>query len=210
MLTGPGKLICGYIVGIVQKITMNKRAKSNTIRLISGQWRGRRLPVLDSDGLRPTTDRVRETLFNWLMHDVSGANCLDLFAGSGALGLECLSRGAARVEFVESNKAVCETLRSNLFSLEVGRKASLHCDDGLAFLNHQPVEPFDLVFLDPPFSSNLIEPAMTLLVANDWLAESALVYVEQSSTRDDPRVPETWSIHREGKAGQSRYWLYAV
>lgn len=189
---------------------MNKRTKSNSIRLIAGQWRGRRLPVLHSEGLRPTTDRVRETVFNWLMHDVSGANCLDLFAGTGALGLECLSRGAASVQFVESDKHVHQVLKDNLEALKAGENVSLLNTSGLAFLNSAPSQRFDLVFLDPPFGSNLLEQAIELLHTKDWLADNALVYIEQSSVEEPVPIPQHWKPYRESKAGQSRFSLYAV
>jgi len=189
---------------------MNKRAKSNTIRLISGQWRGRRLPVHDSQGLRPTTDRVRETVFNWLMHDVAGANCLDLFAGSGALGLECLSRGASRVQFVESDIRVAERLKSNLLVLNGEDTARLDTINALEYLSSQPGKAYDVVFLDPPFQSSLLRQAIELLNTNNWLADKALVYVEQSSKEPAVAVPINWQLHRQGKAGQSRFSLYTL
>ncbi len=186
---------------------MNKRAKSNTIRIIAGKWRGRRLPVLDSLGLRPTTDRVRETLFNWLMHDVPSARCLDLFAGSGALGLECLSRGAASVAFVEADKRVAASLVANLGTLG-SSDASVTVGSALRYLTKPPKSPFDLVFLDPPYQSDLLAPALDLLSEQAWLAERALVYVEQSSAETPVNIPEDWFEHRSGRAGQSRFSLY--
>lgn len=198
-----------HIVWIAQKITMNKRAKSNTIRIIAGQWRGRRLPVLDHDGLRPSTDRVRETLFNWLMHDISSARCLDLFAGSGALGLECLSRGADSVVFVESNKRVAEQLQQNLQSLQALDKGDVINQNALNTVRQQAKAPFDLVFLDPPFDSDLLSQVMPLLNDNGWLADNALIYVEQPSKQDPYPTPD-WAVYKEGKAGHSRYTLYSI
>lgn len=198
-----------HIVWIAQKITMNKRAKSNTIRIIAGQWRGRRLPVLDHDGLRPSTDRVRETLFNWLMHDISSARCLDLFAGSGALGLECLSRGADSVVFVESNKRVAEQLQQNLQSLQALDKGDVINQNALNTVRQQAKAPFDLVFLDPPFDSDLLSQVMPLLNDNGWLADNALIYVEQPSKQDPYPTPD-WTVYKEGKAGHSRYTLYSI
>jgi len=188
---------------------MNKRAKSNSIRIISGSWRGRRLPVLDSDGLRPTTDRVRETLFNWLMHDVNGANCLDLFAGSGALGLECLSRGAEFVQFVEANAKVAASLSANLNTLLSDKaRADVSQQDALNFLKSNQGKRYDVVFLDPPFQSELAVQAIKLLLDNNWLGEKALVYLEQDSNLDVINVPEQWQVYRQGSAGQSRYAVY--
>ncbi|MFT5573105.1 MAG: 16S rRNA (guanine966-N2)-methyltransferase [Cryomorphaceae bacterium] len=198
-----------YIVWIDKKITMNKRAKSNTIRIIAGTWRGRRLPVIDSDGLRPTTDRVRETLFNWLMGDIAGARCLDLFAGTGALGLECLSRGAEFVQFVESEAVAAKVINDNLGNLGVENSA-LSVGSAIPFLQHQANKKFNLVFLDPPFDSNLLSLALPMLVSNSWLAESALVYIERGAQGQAIEIPRQWTLHREARTGQSHYALYRV
>ena len=187
---------------------MKQRTKTNSIRIISGQWRGRRLPVLDIEGLRPSTDRVRETLFNWLMHDVSGAHCLDLFAGSGALGLECLSRGASSTLFIESNKHVATQLQQYLQTLEALNSGAVVLQSALSFLAKPASRQFDLVFLDPPFDSSLLTQAIPLLVDNDWLAEGALVYIEQASKKDSEITPAGWSPYKEGKAGYCQYALY--
>lgn len=191
---------------------MNKRTKSNSIRIIAGSWRGRRLPVLDSEGLRPTTDRVRETLFNWLMHDVSGANCLDLFAGSGVLGFECLSRGAQFVQFVEADREVARSVSKNLQSLlrdGEAKRANVVPSDALDFLKVNKGKRYDVVFIDPPFQSNLASQAIRMLVDNNWLNEHALVYLEQDSNQEADSVPEQWQVYRQGKAGQSRYTVYS-
>jgi len=186
---------------------MNKRAKSNTIRIIAGRWRGRRLPVVDSEGLRPTTDRVRETLFNWLMHDLPGARCLDLFAGTGVLGLESLSRGASRVVFVEVDEQVATTLSKTLDVL--GPENSLvNVASASHFIDGPCEKGFDIVFLDPPFRSDLLPAVLKLLSENGWLAEQALVYVEQSVNDEPAPTPEGWKEHRSGQAGQSRFSLY--
>lgn len=197
------------IVGIVQEITMNKRAKSNSIRIIAGQWRARRLPVLEHDGLRPSTDRVRETLFNWLMHDISGAHCLDLFAGSGALGLECLSRGAESALFVESDRKVAAQLQQNLQTLNALKKGKVLNQDALNMVRQKASKPFDLVFLDPPFENDLLSHVMPLLNDNGWVSDSSLVYVEQAS-KQDPCPTPGWKVYKEGKAGNSRYTLYTT
>ncbi|MGK0376028.1 MAG: 16S rRNA (guanine966-N2)-methyltransferase [Arenicella sp.] len=196
------------IVGIVEEITMKPRAKTNSIRIIAGQWRGRRLPVLDIDGLRPSTDRVRETLFNWLMHNIGGAHCLDLFAGSGALGLECLSRGAASAVFVESDKRIASQLQQNLQTLNGLDKGDVIIQSAINLLRHPPARKFDLVFLDPPFDSDLLAHAMPLLAQNGWLADGALVYVEQASKKDPETPPQNWTVYKEGKAGYCRYMVY--
>lgn len=192
---------------------MNKRAKSNSIRIISGQWRGRRLPVLDAEGLRPTTDRVRETLFNWLMYEVNGANCLDLFAGSGALGFECLSRGALSVQFVESNAAAANNLSQNVRALVADSndaKCEIAQTCALEFLSNKPSTKYDVVFLDPPFKSDLLAKVIALLVDNEWLNQEAFVYLEHDANHDVVAVPDDWVVYRQGKAGQSAYFLYTT
>ncbi len=189
---------------------MKQRAKTNSIRIISGQWRGRRLPVLEVEGLRPTTDRVRETLFNWLMHEVSNSRCLDLFAGSGALGLECLSRGASHALFVELDRRAAAQLQQNIQALGCENSSEVSVQSAINLLNSPAQHQYDLVFIDPPFDSSLLAKTMFLLEQNGWLAEDAMVYVEQASRKDPEVTPERWQKYKEGKAGYCRYTLYRV
>ena len=157
-------------------------------------------------GLRPTPDRVRETLFNWLQADILGARCLDLFAGSGVLGLEALSRGAAYLLAVEHNRVAAQRLRDNLALL--GETAADVVEaDALRLLEAPPSAPFDLVFLDPPFADGLLPAACDLLEKQGWLAPAALVYLEQDAARPWPALPANWSVHRDGRAGQSAQCL---
>lgn len=190
---------------------MNKRAKSNSIRIISGQWRGRKLEVLDAEGLRPTTDRVRETLFNWLMYDIAEVRCLDLFAGTGALGIESLSRGASFVEFIEKSKPASQaiTLRLSMLKVPLGR-ASVKCMDADKYLQAPPNKPYDVVFLDPPFALDLLPSAISLLSEPGWLSPNAFVYIEQPIAQERLSVPEHWVLHRNGQAGLSKYSLYSL
>ena len=187
--------------------------RSNQIRIIAGEWRGRKLPVIDLPGLRPTTDRVRETLFNWLMHDVAGARCLDLFAGSGALGLECLSRGAKFVQFVESNRQAAQALQSSLTRLdsnETSDRYSISLNQAERFLSVPPAAPFDLIFLDPPFASDALVHVSVALQESAWLAPQAKIYIEQSARAEPTALPSGWSELRSGSAGESRYALYQL
>jgi len=149
---------------------------SGQIRIIGGQWRGRKLPVPDSPGLRPTTDRVRETLFNWLAPYLVGARCLDCFAGSGALGLEALSRYAANATLLEMERGVAQQLQKNLATLK-SSAAKVVNTNTLNFLS-QNGEPHDIVFVDPPFRKGLLEETLNLLETRGWLAPQALIYVE--------------------------------
>ena len=181
-------------------------AASGQIRLIGGQWRGRKLPVPDSPGLRPTTDRVRETLFNWLAPSMVDARCLDCFAGSGALGLEALSRYAARATLLEMERGVAQQLQKNLATLKAGNAQVVNTNT-LAFLA-QAGTPHDIVFVDPPFRKGLLEETLTLLESNGWLADDALIYVESEVENGLPPVPASWQLHREKVAGQVAYRLY--
>jgi len=176
------------------------------IRIIGGQWRGRKLPVPDSAGLRPTTDRVRETLFNWLAADIQQAKCLDCFAGSGALGLEALSRHAASATLLELERPVAQQLEKNLATLgsKNGRVVNTNTLQFLA----QKGEAHHLVFIDPPFRKGLLENTLTLLESNGWLSEEALIYVESEVENGLPPVPVNWQLHREKIAGQVAYRLY--
>jgi 16S rRNA (guanine966-N2)-methyltransferase len=177
---------------------------TNQLRIIGGTWRSRRLQFPDVEGLRPSTDRVRETLFNWLQPTIVGARCLDLFAGSGALGLEALSRGAARVVFVDQHPQVISALRSNL-QLLGSEAGSVVKADALSYLQGDP-HPFDIVFLDPPFHQQLLQPSLQLL-QRGWLAPDALLYIENELPLGTPELPENWRLLRSKKAGQVAYHL---
>lgn len=182
-----------------------RKAASRRIRIIGGSLRNSRLDVADLPGLRPTADRVRETLFNWLAPVIEGARCLDLCAGTGALGIEALSRGAASVQFVERDTRAAQALRDNLARLKAanGEVAAL---DAAQFLRGAP-RVHDLVFLDPPFALELW-PALTLqLERGGWLAAQAWIYVE-SPRRTVPALPPNWQLYREGHAGEVRFALY--
>jgi 16S rRNA (guanine966-N2)-methyltransferase len=180
---------------------------ARTLRIIGGSWRGRRLRFPPSSEIRPTPDRVRETLFNWLSSRVPGARCLDLFAGSGALGLEALSRGAAHVTFVERDPIAAREIAARL--AEWGAPAAgVERTDARAFLERTPAAPFDIVFLDPPFASGLLEGAAARLEHGGWLADGALIYVE-SPAEAPPLVPPLWRALKAKRAGEVGYHLYS-
>lgn len=180
-------------------------AGGGTLRLIGGDYRRRRLPVLDSPGLRPTPDRVRETLFNWLTTLTPGARVLDLFAGTGALGLEALSRGAREACFVERDPRVARQLVDNLTTLGAESRSRVVTGDALAFLEGEP-SPHSLAFLDPPFHQGLAAACCVALEAG-WLGEDAFIYVETEAMLE-PEVPAQWQLHREVRAGDSHGRLY--
>jgi len=177
------------------------------VRIIAGQWRGRKLSFPDAHGLRPTPDRIRETLFNWLAPLLPGSCCLDLFAGSGALGFEAASRGAARVVMVEHNPDIVRALRLN---------QQLLCADVIEILEQEAGNylsgrsgQFDLVFLDPPFKDpTLLEKALRVLTDSDSLKEGARVYMETPAMASEPLIPGCWAVEKQKKAGQVAYRLY--
>lgn len=177
---------------------------SGKLRIIGGSLRGSRIAVPDMPGLRPTPDRVRETLFNWLAPVIHGARCVDLFAGTGALGIEALSRGAAQLDFVEADARLADLLRANLGRLR--QDARVHAADAQRFLE-QDGERYDVVFLDPPFAVNLWGDAARALETHGRLREAAWIYVE-SPANAALELPQNWMPHREGRAGDVRYALY--
>jgi 16S rRNA (guanine966-N2)-methyltransferase len=178
------------------------------VRIISGQWRRRRLPVPDVDGLRPTPDRVRETLFNWLSGSIEGARCLDLYAGSGALGFEAASRGASKVLLVEKHARAVACMRQQASDLGAEQVEVVHADvrrwlQGVA-------TPFDIVFLDPPFGSADLGELCERLERGSWLAPGALVYLETRASQGVLELPAGWQCLRRQKAGQVMYHLAAA
>ena len=178
---------------------------SGKIRIIAGQWRGRKIEVPDKQGLRPTPNRVRETLFNWLAMYLPGSHCLDLFTGSGALGIEAASRGAKEVLLVEKNHDIVQNLKPQKFIFSNQNLNILHAD-ALQFLKGTP-KAFDIVFLDPPFGQELLLPACCLLEDGGWLSPQALIYLETESDFGNLNLPSSWQIIRQKKVGQVNVFL---
>ena len=190
-----------------QSTSSRPRGAAHTIRIIGGDWKRTPLPVLDLDGLRPTPDRVRETLFNWLGQRLDGQRCLDLFAGSGALGFEAASRGAARVVMVERSSRAAAQLRANQTRLDA-RMIEIAEADALRLAASLAPGSFDVVFLDPPFG-DVDMLARALEVAAPLVAANGFLYVESGRALDpsaEPALPD-WTVVREGKAGAVFYYL---
>jgi len=183
-----------------------RKHSAGAVRIVAGRLRGSRIPVPEQDGLRPTPDRVRETLFNWLAPTIEGVRCLDLFAGTGALGIEAISRGAAWCTFVERERALCRQLSDTLARLRVADAAEVVQADGLAWLA-APGPAYGLVFLDPPFGTDAWEAAAQAIERGGRLAEGGVAYVE-SPREVQPRLPANWTLHREGHAGAVRFALH--
>jgi len=189
-----------------QQNTSQNKNSTGFVRIISGLWRGRKLPVHDAQGLRPTTDRVKETLFNWLAQDVPQAKCLDLFAGSGGLGFESASRQAELVTMLELNPKAYQQLCTNCQSLKADNIEVVQTD-ALQYLA-KPGQPYDVVFIDPPFHKGLLSEVITLLEQNDWLAPNAMIYIETEKELKLNDAPNHWQLYREKTAGQVCYRLF--
>jgi 16S rRNA (guanine966-N2)-methyltransferase len=189
-----------------------RRAGRQQVRIIGGSWRGRKLAFDDQEELRPTGDRIRETLFNWLAPEIAGARCADLFAGTGALGLEALSRGAAHCSFVDTSPAVIDRIEELLEKLDATDRGSCHQATAQQFLRQANLQdaagPFDIVFIDPPFSLELATDICGALAKSGLLNLHALVYVETDAGSPPPNVPADWTLHRDKLAGAVAFRLY--
>lgn len=179
----------------------------NKLRIIGGQWRSRQVRFVDVPGLRPTPARVRETLFNWLQYELIGSNCLDLYAGSGALGFEAASRGAKTVVLVENNPIACRALKENVASLAAGQ-IQIQCLDVLRYLAGDG-KPYDVVFMDPPFAQSLAVTTCHWLEDKNWLSPQAKIYVETERMLDFGAMPKNWQLLKSKVAGEVAYRLYA-
>lgn len=186
-----------------------KSNKTESIRIIAGRFRSRKIPVLDQTGLRPTTDRIRETLFNWLTPYLSNESIgLDLFAGSGALGFEALSRGVKRVIFVEKQATVFQHLKQTAQQLELNPTDILH-QDALIYLDSTPKLNFDFIFIDPPFHQNLVQQAIDTLTKQDHLKTNSIIYIE-SELSLSVNTPINWRLIKEKTTKQLKAQLFKV
>jgi 16S rRNA (guanine966-N2)-methyltransferase len=193
----------------IDKTESNASGGRNSVRIIGGGWRGRRVSFPAIPGLRPTPDRVRETLFNWLQQAIAGARCLDLFAGSGALGLEALSRGASETVFVEQAQLAARTLQEQLIRLGGARRGQV-AEMGAARYLRSPPKPFDIVFLDPPFGRDALAEYVPLLDHGAWVGPGSLIYLENEKAAGVPALPPRWEILKSKSAGEVGYHLARV
>jgi len=184
-------------------------SRNGTCRIIGGNWRGRKIKFDDAEGLRPTTDRIRETVFNWLQPYLYNSVCLDLFAGSGVLGFEAKSRGAAEVVFIESNKQTADNIQNNTVLLKTSNVVVHHADAFKWLLDSSVHGPFNLIFLDPPFQSDLLEKCGQALTSSGILMNDAIIYVEYEKGANF-EVPENWSCIKSKCAGQVNYQLFEL
>mgnify|MGYP002629153899 CR=1 FL=1 len=196
------------------KVTPKSKARPrspNSVRIIGGTHRTRRIQFPDAPGLRPTHDRIRETLFNWLRDEIRGARCLDLFAGSGALGFESLSRGASWVEFVDSNRQVNTAIKDALTLLKL-ENATVHCANASHWIETQTAreQGFDVVFLDPPFGENLLPEVCKLLAESAMLNPACKIYLEMDASKTEIEMPATWTLLKSKRTGSVSFRLYAA
>lgn len=185
----------------------SNRGKSNLVRIVGGSQRGRKIAFPDLPGLRPSGDRVRETLFNWLQPLLPGAVCLDLFAGSGVLGFEAASRGASRVVLVERAAVAVEQLRQSSDLLGMEGQVEIEQADSMVWLQGE-AQPFDVIFLDPPFGGDLLGECCRLLHQGGWLRPGARIYLEMDASDTLPDLPDSWRLLREKRAGHVAFFLY--
>ncbi len=182
------------------------KSQAGRLRIVAGNWRSRLLDIADVEGLRPTSERIRETLFNWLAPGIHGKRCLDLFAGTGALGLEALSRGAGEVVFVEQAARAVQMLKRNIETLGA-KGASVLQQDARHFLDAGQPAPFDIVFLDPPFAEEVLGELCRLIEERHLLADDGLAYLEQDRAREIAVLPDNWRVLKNKTAGNVRYML---
>ena len=192
-----------------RKTTDKKKSQAGQLRIVAGNWRSRLLQIANVPGLRPTSERIRETLFNWLATRIHGARCLDLCAGTGALGLEALSRGAGELVFVERSTDAFRTLKSNIALLGAANAEVLNVD-ARRYLGGSNAKPFDIVFMDPPFTADLHDELCRLLVEQAWLAVDARIYIEMDKDQPELRIPGGWQVLKNKTAGKVRYMLAAT
>ncbi len=196
-----------------------KTLATGQVRIIGGDARGRKLQVLDQPGLRPTSDRVRETLFNWLQFDIAGTRCLDAYAGSGALGFEALSRGAASVTLLEKSPQIANCLQNNLNQWQqaglVSPDSRVIITDTLKWLQTQPAstpnetyKSYDIIFLDPPFMQDLLAKTLDQLINSNWIHADTWLYLEQEKGQTWPALPANWHCHREKTTAQVAFSLW--
>ncbi|MEM6580713.1 MAG: 16S rRNA (guanine(966)-N(2))-methyltransferase RsmD [Pseudomonadota bacterium] len=187
--------------------TVKRSRQQNTLRIIGGQWRGRKLTFPPDKSLRPTPDRVRETLFNWLSPSISGARCLDLYAGSGALGMEALSRGAFSCDFVDNSAAAIFQIQQHLKMLKTAQPMVCKAMSADQFLASAQL-PYDIVFLDPPFDQTLLETSCSQLHQKRLISDGGLVYAESHAKTTAIAVPSSWELLRDKIAGDVKYRLF--
>ena len=187
----------------------NKKPRPGRLRIVAGKWRSRLLDIADEPGLRPTSERVRETLFNWLAPLIEGSRCLDLFAGTGALGFEALSRGATSVVFVDSSRRAIRAIEKSARELQAAG-VDIHCADAMAYLRGAAPGSFGIIFVDPPFADDRLEEVCRQIDECGILAPGGRIYLEQDRAKPETPLPDRWHMLRNKTAGNVRFMLIEV
>jgi|SaaInl5LU_22_DNA_1037371.scaffolds.fasta_scaffold03009_9 16S rRNA (guanine966-N2)-methyltransferase len=190
-------------------VQQKRRSPEGSVRITGGTHRSRKIPVIDIQGLRPTGDRLRETLFSWLMPHLEGAKVLDAFAGSGILSFEALSRGAEQALLLDNSSTAVEQLKKSAVMLDA--KVDVRCQDALQFFSSKNTTPhttFNIIFLDPPFSEGLMQKSIDSLATSNLLSPRAMIYLEQASSQEQAVPPSNWNLHREKTIGEVSCFLY--
>ena len=183
-------------------------SKENSVRIISGKYKSRKITFPSQSEVRPTGNRIRESLFNWIQLEITNSRCLDLFAGSGALGIEALSRGAAIATFIESNREAAFYIKKNLKNLGA-INGDLIIAEATSWLKcSKDIDPFDIVFLDPPFKANLMFDCFQLLESNNMIADNGSIYIETETEFKEETLPDSWRLSHKNQAGKVSYYLY--
>lgn len=185
----------------------NKSKSANKLRIIGGKFRSRIVDFVDAEGLRPTPDRVRETVFNWLQPYIGQSRCLDLFSGSGALAFEAASRGAESVLMVEANSKAAKQLKFNIGVLNA-ENCSVLGQTAQSVLTQSAEQPFDVVFIDPPYKADLWSEIAELLMKHKWLSDNTMIYLECPAKQALPELPVSWQLLKDKSAGEVRYCLF--
>tara|TARA_Y100000590_G_scaffold265217_1_gene298017 strand:+ start:905 stop:1474 length:570 start_codon:yes stop_codon:yes gene_type:complete len=187
-----------------------KRRVSN-VRIVAGKFKGLKIPFKASRYIRPTTNRTKETIFSWLQNDIKDSRCLDLFAGTGSLGLEAISRGASFVYFAEKNRKMCEELYKNIIKLNIKKQCEVMAVDSLKFPFEKKIEkPLDIVFIDPPFRLNYLKRAFSLIIKKDLITENSIICTEVEKEKGIEEIFKEWNVIKSKIAGQSRYCLLQI
>ena len=183
-------------------------SKENSVRIISGKYKSRKITFPSQSEVRPTGNRIRESLFNWIQLEITNSRCLDLFAGSGALGIEALSRGAAIATFIESNREAAFYIKKNLKNLGAINSELIIAEATSWLKCSKDIDPFDIVFLDPPFKANLMFDCFQLLESNNMIADNGSIYIETETEFKEEILPESWRLSHKNQAGKVFYYLY--
>ncbi|BAP58478.1 16S rRNA (guanine(966)-N(2))-methyltransferase RsmD [Candidatus Tachikawaea gelatinosa] len=193
------------------KKNINTKKKFGKIRIIGGKWKNKKISVINNQELRPTSNRMRETLFNWLMPYIDKAFCLDCYAGTGALGLEAISRNAQHVTFLELQEKIFKILIENIKEIKAEKYIIANKTDTIYWLSNKSNYRYDIIFIDPPFLKNLLKKTIDFLEKNHWLSDKAIIYIESKKEKINEynfNIPKNWLLQHKKSMGNVTCFLY--